>query len=183
MLGLLKRSTGCLIRVYTGKRSSKLYVKETKGHCIARVVMGARCGRLQDITAQWHAHGYGEQLMHSCSECNARPCAAVAAFTHSMLKCTTPHVQSSACEQLVETAAECGVAVEAWAAQGLSRLRRAKKRCAYMLKILVPEGLQRGRAAQYWTALAESLKNRFVEGDDEDLDLIAAELQSEPDYI
>ena len=143
--------------------------------------MGARCGRLQDMTAPWQAHACGQQLLHGCCKCDTRPLPAAAAFTHGMFDCKSPHVTSSAWDQFVETAAECGAQVESEAARQGRRQQRLEKQSELMLKILQPEGLSKGQAAKYWKALAESLKTRFESGDEEDLELTAEELQSEPD--
>ena len=50
------------------------------------------------------------------------------------------------------------------------------------LDVLQPGEMARLRVLQYWTAPVNSLQSRIIEAvDDKDLDLIAAELQIEPD--
>ena len=92
---------------------------------LARVIMGARCGRLQDMIAPWGAHSYGEQLLHSCDRCGAAPWTAVAAFAHSMFDCEEPFVGSAAWLRFLQVAQECNVRPRSWeevaAAQGRTR--------------------------------------------------------------
>ena len=73
------------------------------------MIMGARCGRLQDMIAPWGAHSYGEQLLHSSDSCGAASRTAVAAFEHSMFDCEEPFVKCAAWLRFLQVAQECGV--------------------------------------------------------------------------
>ena len=69
------------------------------------------------------------------------------------------------------------------AAQGRTR---SEMQAGLMLDVLQPDEMPRWKVPQYWKALVpvDALQSRFVEvGDEEDPDLIAAELQSEPDIV
>ena len=117
---------------------------------LARVIMSARSGRLQDMIVPWGAHSYGEQLLHSCNRCGAALQTAVATFEHSMFDCEEPFVGSAAWLRFLQVAQESDVSPRSWeevaAAQGRMR---SEMQAGLMLDVLQPDEMPRWKVPQY----------------------------------